>query len=309
VARGLPMAHATDGGGSIRIPASLCGLFGLKPSRGRISLAPLGETLAGAGAQHCVSISVRDSAALLDATAGSEPGDPYGVPPPSGPFLAATRRAPGRLRVAVMRKPVNGAALDPVLVRAIERTAKLLEELGHQVEEASPQYDASVLDAAFWRVMSANTWTNIQLRAAGRVPGPDDLEPVTRLYAERGKAVTADEYIRSVQAFHRTGRQLGAFFERHDVLLSTTLARTHLPLGTVRMDGSAEQFEQAVAPMTPFTAVCNATGVPAMSVPIEWTDDGLPIGMHFVARYGAEETLFSLAAQLEQARPWRDRRP
>jgi amidase len=308
-ARGLPMAHATDGGGSIRIPASLCGLFGLKPSRGRISLAPIGETLAGAGAQHCVSISVRDSAALLDAVAGSEPGDPYSAPPPSGPFLDAIKRAPGKLRVAVMRKPVGGEALDPVLVHAIERTATLLGELGHQVQEASPQYDAAALDAAFWRIMSANTWTNIQLRAAGRVPGPDDLEPVTRLYAERGRAVTADEYIRGVQTFHRTGRQLGAFFETHDVLLSTTIARTHLPLGTVRMDGSAEDFERAVAPMTPFTAVCNATGVPAMSVPIEWTDGGLPIGMHFVARHGAEETLYSLAAQLEQAKPWRNRRP
>jgi amidase len=308
-ARGLPMGHATDGGGSIRIPASLCGLFGLKPSRGRISLAPIGETLAGAGAQHCVSISVRDSAALLDATAGSEPGDPYAAPPPLGTFLDATRRVPGKLRVAFMRKPVGGEALDPTLVRAIERTAKLLEELGHQVEEASPQYDAAALDAAFWRVMSANTWTNIQLRAAGRVPGPDDLEPVTRLTAERGRAVTVDEYIRSVQTFHRTGRQLGAFFETHDVLLSTTIARTHLPLGTVRMDGTLEAFDRQVAPMTAFTAVCNATGVPAMSMPIEWTDDGLPIGMHFVARYGAEEMLYSFAAQLEHARPWRNRRP
>jgi Asp-tRNA(Asn)/Glu-tRNA(Gln) amidotransferase A subunit family amidase len=208
-----------------------------------------------------------------------------------------------------MRKPVGGEALDPVLVRAIERTATLLEELGHQVEEASPQYDAAALDAAFWRIMSANTWTNIHLRAAGRVPGSGDLEPVTRLTAERGRAVTADEYIRSVQTFHRTGRQLGVFFEKHDVLLSTTIARTHLPLGTVRMDGTLEAFDQQVAPMTAFTAVCNATGVPAMSVPIEWTDDGLPIGMHFVARYGAEETLYSLAAQLEHARPWRNRRP
>jgi amidase len=308
-ARGLPMGHATDGGGSIRIPASLCGLLGLKPSRGRVSLAPIGETLAGAGAQHCVSISVRDSAALLDATAGSEPGDPYAAPPPSGTFLDATKRGPGRLRVAFMRKPVGGEALEPVLVRAIERTAKLLEELGHQVEEASPQYDAAALDVAFWRIMAANAWTNIQLRSAGRVPGPGDLEPVTQLVAERGRAVKADEYIRSVQTFHRTGRALGAFFEKHDVLLSTTIARTSLPLGAVRMDGTLEAFDRQVAPMTAFTAVCNATGVPAMSVPIEWTDDGLPIGMHFVARYGAEETLYSLAAQLEHARPWRNRRP
>ena len=177
--------------------------------------------------------------------------------------------------------------------------------------EASPEYDAAALGAAFWRVMCANTWTNIQLRAAGRTPGPDDLEPVTRLCAERGRTSSAptNTAIRAVQTFHRTGRQLGAFFEKHDVLLSTTIARTHLTLGAVRMDGSAEQFEQAVAPMTPFTAICNATGVPAMSVPLEWTEDGLPIGLHVVGRFGAEETLYSLAAQLEEARPWRGRRP
>ncbi len=308
-ARGLPMGHATDGGGSIRIPASLCGLFGLKPSRGRISLAPIGETLAGAGAQHCVALSVRDSAALLDATAGSEPGDPYGIASPSGSFLDATKKSPGKLRVAFMRTPVGGAALDPMLVKAVEGTAKLLEDLGHHVEEAAPDYDAAALNAAFWMVMSANTYTNIQLRSAGRTPGPGDLEPVTVETAKRGGAVSANDYIRGVQTFHRTGRALGAFFGKYDVLLSTTLARTSLPLGTVRMDGTLEQFDEQVAPMTAFTAVCNATGVPAMSVPLEWTDDGLPIGLHFVARLGAEETLYALAAQLEQARPWRNRRP
>jgi amidase len=308
-ARGLPMAHATDGGGSIRIPAALCGLFGLKPSRGRVSLAPIGETLAGAGAQHCVSISVRDSAALLDALAGGEPGDPYQSPPADGTFLDATRRAPGRLRVAFMQKPVGGAPLDPVLVDAVEQTAKLLAGLGHHVEEAAPDYDAAALGAAFGTVMSANTFTNIQIRAGGRVPGPDDLEPVTRLYAERGKGFSANDYIRAVQTFHRTGRMLGAFLTRYDVLLSPTIARTSLPLGEVRMDGSLEQYEEALAPMIPFTAVCNATGVPAMSVPLAWTGEGLPIGLHFVGRFGAEEMLLSLAAQLEQVRPWRESRP
>jgi amidase len=308
-ARGLPMGHATDGGGSIRIPASLCGLFGLKPSRGRVSLAPMGETLAGAGAQHCVSRSVRDSAALLDAVAGGEPGDPYRAPPASGTFLDATKRSPGKLRVAFMRKPVGGDPLDPVLVRAIERTAKLLEGLGHHVEEASPDYDAAALNAAFWMVMSANTFTNLQQLGGGRTPAPDDLEQVTRLAAERGRGVSASDYIRGVQTFHRTGRQLGTFFEKYDVLLSTTIARASLPLGAIRTDGTLEQFDEAVRPMTPFTAVCNATGVPAMSVPLEWTEDGLPIGLHFVGRFGAEEMLYSLAAQLEEARPWRDKRP
>jgi Asp-tRNA(Asn)/Glu-tRNA(Gln) amidotransferase A subunit family amidase len=305
----MPLAHATDGGGSIRIPASLCALFGLKPSRGRISLAPIGETLAGAGAQLCVSISVRDSAALLDALAGGEPGDPYRAPEADGTFLDATRRAPAKLRVAFLRKPVGWESMDPVLIAAVERTAKRLEALGHHVEEAAPDYDAEATGRAFGTVMCANTFTNIQVRANGRVPGPDDLEPVTRLYAEQGARIGAHDYIRAVQTFHRTGRQLGAFFERFDILLSPTIARTSLPIGTVRMDGTLEKYEQGLAPMVAFTAVCNATGVPAMSVPLEWTEDGLPIGMHFVARYGAEATLFSLAAQLERAHPWRDRRP
>ncbi len=282
-ARGLPMAHATDGGGSIRIPASLCGLFGLKPSR--------------------------DSAALLDAMAGGEPGDPYRAPPATGSFLAATQRPPGKLRVAFMLKPVGGGPLDPVLTAAVERTVKMVEGLGHHVEEAAPDYDAAATGAAFGTVMCANTFTNIEVRAAGRIPGPDDLEPVTRLHAEIGQGIGAHEYIRAVQTFHRTGRQLGKFFEKHDVLLSPTIARTHLPLGTVRMDGTLEEYQRGLAPMVPFTAVCNATGVPAMSVPLAWAEDGLPIGMHFVGRFGAEEMLFSLAAELERAAPWRDRRP
>ena len=307
-ARGLPMAHATDGGGSIRIPAALCGLFGLKPSRGRVSLAPIGETLAGAGAQHCVSISVRDSAALLDALAGSEPGDPY-TAPTAGSFLAATQRPPGRLRVAFMRKPVGGTPLDPALVAAVERTARLLEGLGHQVEEAAPDYDPTASGEALGTIMAANTWTNIQVRANGRVPGPDDLEPVTRQAAEQGRQISAHDYIRAVQTFHRTGRQLGAFFERHDVLLSPTIARVSLPLGAVRMDGSSEEYQQGLAPMVAFTSVCNAAGVPAMSMPLAWSDDGLPIGLQFIGRFGAEEMLFSLAAELEHAQSWRDRKP
>ena len=141
------------------------------------------------------------------------------------------------------------------------------------------------------------------------MPGPDDLEPVTRLYAEQGGKVSAHDYIRAVQTFHRTGRQLGAFFGKFDILLSPTIARTSLPLGEVRMDDSLEKYEEGLAPMVPFTSVCNAAGVPAMSVPLEVTEDGLPIGMHFVARYGAEQVLLSLAAQLEQAHPWRHRRP
>jgi Asp-tRNA(Asn)/Glu-tRNA(Gln) amidotransferase A subunit family amidase len=208
-----------------------------------------------------------------------------------------------------MTRPVGGTALDPVLGVAVQQAAKLLEGLGHHVEEASPEYDALATGSAFGTVMCANTFTNIQLRANGRVPGPEDLEPVTRQHAEIGKTISAHDYIRAVQTFHRTGRQLGRFLERYDVLLSPTIARTHLPLGEVRMDGSLEQYQASLAPMIAFTAVCNVAGVPAMSVPIAWTGDGLPLGMHFVARFGAEELLFSLAAELERAQPWRERRP
>ena len=199
--------------------------------------------------------------------------------------------------------------MDPALVAAVEQAAKRLEALGHHVEEAVPDYDPVATGMAFGTVMCANTFTNIQVRANGRVPGPDDLEPVTRLYAEQGGRIGAHDYIRAVQTFHRTGRQLGAFFERFDILLSPTIARTSLPLGTVRMDGTLEDYEAGLAPMVAFTSVCNAAGVPAMSVPLEWTEDGLPMGMHFVARYGAEATLLSLAAQLEQAHPWCERQP
>jgi amidase len=308
-ARALPMAHGTDGGGSIRIPAALCGLFGLKPSRGRVSLAPIGETLAGAGAQLGVSVSVRDSAALLDEIAGGEPGDPYRAPPVDGSFLAATERPPGRLRVAFMIKPADGPRLDPVLVAAVGRTARLLADLGHHVEEAAPDLDGEAIGAAFGTVMCANTFTNLQIRANGRVPGPDDLEPVTQFHAEIGSRISAHEYIRAVQTFHRTGRQLGDFLEKYDVFLSPTIARTHLPLDTVRMDQGLERYQEGLAAMVRFTAVCNVTGVPAMSLPLDETDDGLPIGLHFVGRLGSEDMLFSLAAQLEQARPWRGRRP
>jgi amidase len=175
-ARALPMAHATDGGGSIRIPASLCGLFGLKPSRGRISLAPIGETLAGAGAQLCVSISVRDSAALLDALAGGEAGDPYRAPETEGSFLDATKRGPGKLRIAFLRKPVGWEAMDPALVAAVECTAKRLEALGHQVEEATPAYDAAAAGEAFGTVMCAvgeraHGWKSGALRGGARADG------------------------------------------------------------------------------------------------------------------------------------------
>ena len=308
-ARAVPMAHATDGGGSIRIPAALCGLFGLKPSRGRVSLAPLGETLAGAGAQHCVSISVRDSAALLDALSGGEPGDPYRAPDPQGPFLASLDRDPRKLRVALQREPNGGPEVDREVLRAVEEAARLMEALGHTVEEAAPDHGFPAVEEALVTVMAANLWNNIAARAGSRTFGEADFEPVTWAYAVAGRETTATQYIRAVQSFHRIGRQMGAFFERYDVLLSPAVARTRLPLGTVRMDGSVEEFRTTTAPMIAFTAVCNLSGIPAASVPLGWCEDGLPIGVKIAGRYGAERTLFALAGQLERAQPWRSRRP
>jgi amidase len=308
-ARAVPMAHATDGGGSIRIPASLCGLFGLKPSRGRMSLSPLGEALAGASAQHCVSLSVRDSAALLDALSGPEPGDPYGAPSPAAPFLASAGRDPGRLRIALQRRPNGGPDSDPAVVRAVEEAARLLERLGHTVEEAAPDYAFPAVEEALMTVMAANLWTNISKRAAARPFGERDFEPVTWAYAVAGRDMTAADYIRAVQAFQRIGRQAGAFFERFDALLSPTIARVSLPLGTVRMDGSVDAFRTSTAPMIAFTAVCNVSGIPAASLPLGWSEDGLPIGTQIAAAWGAEATLVSLAGQLERAQPWRSRRP
>jgi amidase len=308
-ARALPMAHATDGGGSIRIPASLCGLFGLKPSRGRVSLAPIGETLAGAGTQLCVSLSVRDSAALLDVIGQGEPGDPYRAPPAESSFVKAVRRDPPRLRVAVQRRPVGGPDLDPDLVRAVDEVASLLEQLGHAVEEAVPDYEVAALGDALFTIMAASTWINIENRAAGRPFGEADFEPVTWAYAMAGRDLEAPTYIRAVQTMHRTGRQLGDFFERYDVLLSPTLARTSLPLGAIRMDVSLADFRSAIAPMVAFTALCNAAGIPAASLPLAWTAEGLPIGVQIAVRFGAEEMLFSLSGQLERERPWRNMRP
>jgi Asp-tRNA(Asn)/Glu-tRNA(Gln) amidotransferase A subunit family amidase len=208
-----------------------------------------------------------------------------------------------------MRNRADGGGLDSALVAAVERTAQLLAELGHDVEEGAPELDSAAAGAAFGTVMCANTFTTLQVRANGRVPGPDDLEPITRLHAEIGSRVSAHEYIRAVQTFHRVGRQLGIFLEKYDILLSPTIARPHLPLGTLRMDEGLERYQEGLASMVGFTSVCNMAGVPAMSMPLAWTDDGLPIGLHFVGRFGAEDMLLSLAAQLEQARPWRDRRP
>jgi amidase len=307
----LPMAHATDGGGSIRIPASCCGLFGLKPTRARITAGPEGgEGLAGLAAQHAVSWTVRDSAALLDATAGPMSGDPYFAEPPRRSYLESASRDPGRLRIAFAVAAPNGAPIDPDCVKATRDAAGLCEELGHVVEEASPQFDVQAVEQSFNVAFQANTMANIGRATGGRLPEEGMIEPMTRAIAERGMAMSAADYIRSLQAMHRETRRIAAFFQRYDVWLTPTLATPPPAIGAFDTGvADVDQWLAGLMRFIPFTYLFNVTGQPAMSVPLGMSADGLPIGCHFAGRYGEEGTLFALAGQLERARPWRSRRP
>jgi len=307
----LPMGHATDGGGSIRIPASCCGLFGLKPTRGRITAGPEGgEGLAGFAVQHAVTWSVRDSAALLDVTAGSMPGDAYSAAPPVRPYLEEVGRDPGRLRIAFSTRVPGGERVDPRCAAATLDAAHLCEELGHLVEEAEPDFDFEAMNAGFATVFAANTAAGIDRIAGGDLPGSDLLEPLTRALAERGRTITASAYIRELQSIQRQSRRIAGFFEHHDLWLTPTLALPPRPLGWFPSDhADVDAWMERHLAFTPFTALSNATGQPAMSVPLGQTENGLPIGCHFAARYGEEDVLFRLAGQLERARPWRSRRP
>ncbi len=310
----LPMAHATDGGGSIRIPAANCGLFGLKPSRGRTPLGPdTGEGLAGMSTAHCVSRSVRDSAALLDATQGPAPGDPYAAPPLSRPLLDEVGAPPGRLRIALCKTDYLGNAIHPACLAAVEAAAQLCETLGHDVEEAAPDLADLPLNQAWRTIPAANLWLNINARAQalGRAPEPGDVEPLTWAWMQEGRTFSAADYMQTVTTMHLVGRRMGAFFERYDLLLTATLAQPPLQLGQI--DATATDVGRYVeflfGEITPLTPLFNQTGGAAMTVPLAWSDDGLPIGIQFGGALGDEPKLIRLAAQLEQAQPWAERRP
>lgn len=312
VASGMvPLAHATDGGGSIRIPASCCGLFGLKPTRARVTAGPEGgEGLSGLAHQHVVSRSVRDSAALLDAIAGPMPGDPYMAVPPERPFLDDVGRAPGRLRIAFAKTAPTGVPVDPACVAAVEDAARLCEQLGHHVEEASPEYDAMAVERGFEMVFAANTMANIARATGGAMPSRELVEPLTYALAEAGRAPSASDYILNLQMLQRQSRRIAGFFERFDIWLTPTLAQTPRPHGHFNIrSGDTGDWMAKLAAYLPFTYPFNVTGQPAASVPLHWTDEGLPIGCQFAARYGEEGLLLRLCAQLEAARPWFQRRP
>jgi Asp-tRNA(Asn)/Glu-tRNA(Gln) amidotransferase A subunit family amidase len=309
-----PMAHATDGGGSIRAPASFCGLFGLKPSRGRISHAPdFGEVLAGMATSHCVSWSVRDSAALLDVSAGPEPGDPYAAPPLARPLLEEVGATPGRIRIALSTTDFEGNGVDPECVAAVENAAKLCESLGHHVEEARPDLSGLSLIEA-WRVLPAvNLVVNVDggAKALGRELAPGDLEPMNRAWYELGRSFTAADYLRTVSLMHTLARRVAAFLKDYDLILTPTLGQPSLKLGTVDTDGGdiERHIELLFKRIAPFSPLFNQTGGAAMSVPLHRTRDGLPVGVQFAGGIGDEPKLIRLAAQLEEARPWFRTRP
>jgi amidase len=309
----VPMAHANDGGGSIRIPAACCGVFGLKPTRARNSLGPMvGDIMSGLVVEHAVTRSVRDSAALLDATAGAAPGDPYWAPPPARPFLEEVGADPGRLRVAFTTKALTGTPVHQDSVEAALDAARLCEELGHDVVEASPEINPDMLIQTFLAVWVAGTaWTIDAIgRATGRSPSPDYFEPLTWAVYGTGRQELASNYLLSVQYLQAVSRDVARFFMEYDVWLTPALAEPPVPLGTFESaEGDPLGGLMRAVTFTPFTALFNATGQPAMSVPLSWNAEGLPIGVQFAGRFGDEATLFRLAAQLEAARPWAHRRP
>ena len=315
VASGMvPAAHANDGGGSIRIPASCCGLVGLKPTRGRNSVAPqYGDMMGGLVVEHVVTRSVRDSAAILDVTAGPVPGDPYWAPPLRGPsFAAAAASAPSGLRVAVMTTSPTGSDVDAECVAAVQATASLCESLGHKVEEAVLAVDGDAFTAHFvnqWACSNAWAVEDWESRV-GRTAHEGDLEPLSWALVELGRSVNGGQYLKSVQELQRISRGIADYFEEIDVLLTPTLAELPAPLGT--FDSPAGEPLTGLfraASYVPFTPPFNVTGQPGISLPLHWSGSGLPIGVQFVGRFGDEETLLSLAGQLEQAAPWAARRP
>ena len=312
----IPVGNASDGGGSIRIPASCCGLFGLKPTRARTPSGPdVGEGWAGMSTVHAVSRSVRDSAVLLDATAGPDVGAPYYAPPPERPWAEEVGRDPGKLRIGVIVMPFNDSEMDPDCFRAVEHAAELCRSLGHEVEDAVLDIPEEVRNPLF-DIVRPSTKLAIDLRAAelGRTANPEDVEPLTwRMIS--GEMPTATEYIAATRAVHTIGRYVARWFAGidgpgYDVMLTPTMATPPLELGRLSLDRE-DMYAQGVDVQRTvgFTSLFNASGNPAASIPLYWNEAGLPVGTQFVAPYADEAALIRLASQLEAAQPWAGRRP
>jgi amidase len=315
VAAGMvPAAHANDLGGSIRYPAAACGVFGLKPTRARNPQGPeYGDVVSGWAAEHAVTRTVRDSAALLDATAGAALGDPYCAPPHTAPFATEVGREPGRLHVAYSRHTPDGALGHPDCVAAVESAATLCEQLGHDVVELPFDGLTPDVGGAIGTVFNAATaWiVRYWARHVGREPEHDELEPITRAYYAAGRNVTAADYLLAIEDLQAFSRRVAAFLQSFDVWLTPTMSTPPVALGEiVSTDDEPFRALERGGPTVAYAGViANITGNPAMSVPLWWNGDGLPIGVHFLGRFGDEATLLRLAAQLEVACPWSHRTP
>jgi amidase len=329
----VPLAGAGDGGGSIRIPAAYCGLFGLKPSRGRVPTGPdFGELWQGAVVEHVLTRTVRDSAAMLDAVAGPDAGAPFIIAPPERPYREEIGRAPGRLRIAFSVAAPVGSAVHPEHVKAVWETALLLQRLGHAVEEATPPLDGLELAKTYLTMLYAEVAADLDElgRLLGRPARPEDVETPTWTLGRLGRCVPAVALAAGRRLWGRAGRAMGHFHETYDLYLTPTTAQPPAGIGELKAklwelrgltfvhrlkldrllhrSGIIDRMALAHLARTPFTQLANFTGQPAMSVPLHWTRDGLPCGVHFMARIGDEATLFRLAGQLEAERPWFDRR-
>jgi amidase len=331
----VPMASGSDGGGSIRIPAAYCGLFGLRPSRGRISPGPAeGEIWYGASAEGVISRSVRDTAGMLDLLAGGEAGDPFVVARGSEPYAALMQRDPPRLRIGFSSVSPIGTDVHPEAVAAVNDAAKLLATLGHEVEEATPEIDGAALAKSFLHIYFGQVSAFVMQAKATGARG-SDFELLTRLTATLGNATSSGAMTVQLRKWNEFARALARFHARYDLLLTPTVAhpaikhgqgdlsaaeqailnlleRTRL-LGLLArlgvLDGMVDKIARDSLQYVPFTQLANLTGTPAMSVPLHWTADGLPLGVQFVARFGEEDRLLQLARQLETARPWFSRLP
>jgi len=334
VASGMvPLAGGGDGGGSIRIPAAYCGLFGLKPSRGRTPTGPdFSEIWQGAVVEHVLTRSVRDSAAMLDATQGADAGAPYVIPSPARPYLQEIEKEPGSLKIAFTSASPIGTPVHEECVKAVREAAKLLESLGHKVEEAQPQIDGKAVAMSYLMMCFGEAAAVIEEMKAvlGRKAKTSDVETLTWTIGLLGRTLSARDFAKAKREWGVAGRAMGRFHQKYDLYLTPTLAyppvrigelqpKTYerllmkavnaLGLGVIfKVSGLVDQMAEASLSKTPFTQLANLTGQPAMSVPLHWTPDGLPVGVHFMAPFGEEAALFRLAAQLEKVRPWFDKR-
>nr|WP_250152565.1 amidase [Ancylobacter radicis] len=317
VAAGIvPIAHGSDGGGSVRIPASSCGLYGFKATRARLPDGPyVGEGWAGMAIDGFLTRSVRDTAVLLDATHGPDLGAPYVAPPLEKGFRKSMERADRRLRVGFATTSLTSAAIHPECRAAVEKTARLLESFGHIVEEALPKADTAGMMAAWTKIVACGSALSVEgaVRRRGWPLGENEIEGIARGAIAYARTVSGADYLEAINKVHAYGREMATFFERYDVLLTATLAEPPARLGRFN-HASDDYVEYRMGPgqvfaYSPFTAAFNASGQPAASLPLHWTADGLPVGVHIAAAYGHDELLINLSARIEEALPWFDKRP